>query len=131
MENNVDNFEVLTSKLIERIKSVFSTHQEYGVDVYNGEYLKSITLYKNFRDVRIDFDKIIPASMYLNQTVRLQVRVGRGDWFDTVISVPLDNECAYSDVLYALDGYFNHRVESVKEDLNILSICKFGDGDVL
>jgi hypothetical protein len=69
--------------------------------------------------------------MYLNQTVRLQVRIGRGDWFDTVISVPVDNECAYSDVLYALDGYFNHRVESVKKDLNILSICKFGDGDVL
>lgn len=131
MENNVDNFEVLTSKLIERIKSVFSAHQEYEVDVYNGEYLKSITLYKNFRDVRIDFDKIIPASMYLNQTVKLQVRVERDDWFNIVISVPVDDECAYSDVLYALDGHFNHRVESVKKDLNILSICKFGDGDVL
>ena len=120
MENNVDNFEVLTSKLIERIKSVFSAHQEYKVDVYEGEYVKSITLHKNFRDVRIDFDKIIPASMYLNQTVKLQVRVGRGDWFDTVISVPVDNECAYSDVLYALDGYFSHRVGGGKEDLSLL-----------
>ena len=128
MENNVDNFEVLTSKLIERIKSVFSAHQEYKVDVYEGEYVKSITLHKNFRDVRIDFDKIIPASMYLDQTVKLQVRVAHDDWFNVVVSVPLDIDGAYSDVLYALDEYFNYRVDSVKKDLSILSICKFNDG---
>lgn len=128
MENNADNFEVLTSKLIERIKSVFSVHQDYEFIVCGGDYLKSIYIYNNYKDIRIDFDKIIPASMYLDQTVRLQVRVERNGWFDIVVSVPLDIEGAYSDVLSALDGYFNHRVESVKDDLNILSICKFDDG---
>ena len=128
MENNVDNFEVLTSKLIERIKSVFSVHQDYEFNVYGGEYLKSINIYNNYKDVRIDFDKIVPASMYLDQTVKLQVRVERNGWFDIVISVPLDIEGTYSDVLSALDEYFTHRVDSVKKDLSVLSICKFNDG---
>lgn len=69
--------------------------------------------------------------MYIDQTVKLQVRVKRADWMDGIISVPLDTEGTYSDVLSALDGYFTHRVDSVKKDLNILSICRFGDGDVL
>lgn len=128
MENNVDNFEVLTSKLIERIKSVFSVHQDYKFNVYSGKYLKSINVYNNYRDIRIDFDKIVPASMYLDQTVKLQVRVERDGWFDKVISVPLDIEGTYSDVLSALDEYFTHRVDSVKKDLSMLSICKFNDG---
>lgn len=128
MENNVDNFEVLTSKLIERIKSVFNAQQGYKFDVYSGEYLKSISVYNDYRDVRIDFDKIVPADMYLDRTVKLQVRVARDDWFNVVVSVPLDIDGAYSDVLYALDEYFNHRVDSVKKDLNILSICRFNDG---
>lgn len=128
MENSVDNFEVLTSKLIERIKSVFSAHQDYEFNVCGGGYLKSINIYNNYKDVRIDFDKIIPASMYLDQTVKLQVRVERNGWFDIVISVPLDIEGAYSDVLSALDEYFTHRVDSVKKDLSVLSVCKFNGG---
>ena len=131
MENNVDKFDVLTSKLIERIKSVFSVHQDYEFNVCGGDYLKSIYIYNSYKYIRIDFDKIIPASMYLDQTVRLQVRVERNGRFDIVVSVPLDIEGAYSDVLYALDEYFNHRVDSVKKDLKILSICRFNDGDVL
>lgn len=131
MENNVDNFEVLTSKLIERIKSIFDAQQGYKFDVYSREYLKSITVYNDYRDIRIDLDKIVPADMYLDRTVKLQVRVERDDWFDIVVSVPLDIEGAYSDVLSALDEYFNHRVDSVKKDLNILSICRFNGGDVL
>jgi hypothetical protein len=47
---------------------------------------------------------------------------------DIVVSVPLDIEGAYSDVLSALDEYFNHRVDSVKKDLSMLSVCKFNDG---
>lgn len=128
MENNVDNFEVLTSKLIERIKSVFNTQQGYKFDVYSGKYLKSITVYNDYRDIRIDFDKIVPADMYLDRTVKLQVRVERDGWFDIIISVLLDIEGTYSDVLSALDEYFTRRVDSVKKDLSVLSICKFNDG---
>ena len=128
MGNNVDNFEVLTSNLIERILSVFNAQQGYNFNVHSGEYVKSITVYNGFKDIRIDFDKIVPASMYLDQTVKLQVRVERDGWFDIVISVPLDIDGAYSDVLSALDEYFTHRVDRVKNDLSVLSICKFNNG---
>ena len=128
MKNNVDKFEVVTNQLIEHIKEVFNKHSDCKCEVYSGEYLKSVAISNRFRNVQIDFDKIIPASMYLDQTVKLQVRVKRDDWLDVVISLPIDNEDIVPFVLEALDKYFNHRVDSVTKDLDMLNLCKFTKG---
>ena len=128
MKNNVDKFEVVTNQLIEHIKEVFNKHSDCKCEVYSGEYLKSVTISNRFRNVQIDFDKIIPASMCLDQTVKMQVRVKRDDWLDVVISLPIDNEDVAPTVLEALDKYFNNRVDSVVEDLYMLNLCKFTKG---
>ena len=128
MKNNVDKFEVVTNQLIEHIKEVFNKHSDCKCEVYSGEYLKSVTISNRFRNVQIDFDKIIPASMCLDQTVKMQVRVKRDDWLDVVISLPIDNEDVAPTVLEALDKYFNIRVDSVVEDLYMLNLCKFTKG---
>lgn len=128
MESNVDNFEVVTNQLIEHIKEVFNKHSDCKCEVYSGEYLKSVSISNRFRDVQIDFDKIIPASMYLDQTVRLQVRVKRDNWLDLVIALSVDDEDIVPTVLQALDKYFTLRVDSVVEDLYMLNLCKFTKG---
>ena len=128
MESNVDKFEVVTNQLIEHIKEVFNKHSDCKCEVYSGEYLKSVAISNRFRNVQIDFDKIIPASMCLDQTVKLQVRVKNDDWLDVVISLPVDAEYIVPVVLEALDKYFNIRVESVIKDLEILNLCKFTKG---
>lgn len=125
MESNVDKFEVVTNQLLERIKEVFSAHADCKCEVYSGEYVKSVAISNSFRNVQIDFDKIIPTSMYLDQTVKLQVRVKRDNWLDIVISLPIDNEVIVPLVLEALDKYFNNRIDSVTKDLDMLNLCKF------
>ena len=125
MEGNVGKFELVTNELIDRIKEVFKPYSGYKYDVYSGEYLKAITISDHFRDVRIDFDKIVPASMYLDQSTKLQVRVYRENWFDVVTSIPVDDDNIVPTVLKALDEYFSNRVDSVIKDLNILNSCRF------
>ena len=118
-------FELVTNQIIERMKEVFSLHPDCKCEVYSGEYLKSVKLSNRFRNVRIDFDKIIPASMCLDQTVKLQVRVERDDWLDHVISLPISGEDIIPVVLEALNKYFNIRIDSVIKDLNILNVFRF------
>ena len=125
MEGNVSKFELVTNELIDRIKEVFKPYLGYKYDVYSGEYLKAITISDHFRDVKIDFDKIVPASMYLDQSTKLQVRVYREDWFDVVTSIPVDDEDIVNKVLKSLDEYFSNRVNSVIKDLTILNSCRF------
>ena len=125
MEGNVDKFESVTNELIDRIKEVFKTNSGYKCDVYMGEYLKAITVSDHFRDVRINFDKIIPASMYLDQATKLQVRVYRDDWLDVVTSITVDDDNIVPTVLKSLDEYFSNRVNSVIKDLTILNSCRF------
>ena len=128
MESNVDKFEVVTNQLIEHIKEVFNKHSDCKCEVYSGEYLKSVAISNRFRNVQIDFDKLIPANMYLDQTIKLQVRVKNDDWLDVVISLPVDNEDIVPTVLEALDKYFTIRVDSVMQDLYMLNLCKFTKG---
>ena len=120
-----DMFELVTNQIIEQMKEVFSLHPDCKCEVYGGEYLKSVKLSNRFRNVRIDFDKIIPASMCLDQTVKLQVRVERDDWLDPVISLPISGEDIIPVVLEALNKYFNIRIDSVIKDLNILNVFRF------
>ena len=125
VESNIDMFELVTNEIIEQMKEVFSLHSDCKCEVYSGEYLKSVKLSNRFRNVRIDFDKIIPASMCLDQTVKLQVRVERDDWLDLVISLPISGEDIVPVVLEALNKYFNIRIDSVIKDLNILNVFRF------
>ena len=125
MQGNVGKFESVTNELIDRIKEVFKPYSGYKCDVYSGEYLKAITISDHFRNVRIDFDKIVPASMHLDQSTKLQVSVYREDWFDVVTSIPVDDDNIVPTVLKALDEYFSNRVNSVIKDLNILNSCRF------
>ena len=120
-----DMFELVTNQIIEQMKEVFSLHSDCKCEVYSGGYLKSVKLSNRFRNVRIDFDKIIPASMCLDQTVKLQVRVERDDWLDPVISLPISGEDIIPVVLEALNKYFNIRIDSVIKDLNILNVFRF------
>ena len=125
MESNVEKFEVVTNELIDRIKEVFKTYSGYKCDVYSGEYTKVITISDPFRDVRIDFDKIIPASMHLDRATKLQVRVYRDNWFDVITSIPVDDDSTVPTVLKALDEYFSNRINGVIKDLTILNSCRF------
>ena len=125
VESNIDMFELVTNQIIEKMKEVFSLHADCKCEVYSGEYLKSVKLSNRFRNVRIDFDKIVPASMCLDQTVKLQVRVERDDWLDPVISLPISGEDIIPLVLEALNKYFNIRIDSAIKDLNIINVCRF------
>jgi len=125
VESNIDMFELVTNQIIEQMKEVFSLHADCKCEVYSGEYLKSVKLSNRFRNVRIDFDKIVPASMCLDQTVKLQVRVERDDWLDPVISLPISGEDIIPLVLEALNKYFNIRIDSAIKDLNIINVCRF------
>ena len=125
MEGNVDKFELVTNELIDRIKEVFKPYSGYKYEVYSGEYLKTINISDHFRDVRIDFDKIVPASMYLDQATKLQVRVYRDNRFDVITLIPVDDDNIVPTVLKALDEYFSNRINSVIKDLTILNSCRF------
>lgn len=128
MGSNVDKFESVTNELIARIKEVFKPYLDYKCDVYKGEYMKVITISDRFRDVRINLEKIVPDSMYLDRSIKLQVRVSRDDWLDVITSIPVDDDDIVNTVLKALDEYFNNRVDNVVKDLSILNSCRFTKG---
>ena len=124
----MNTFDSLARIVIDKLTFNLECCGGYTLKICESEYSKDLYIYDqdNYMKLRLQINHIIPASMMLNQTQKIQIRVeGEECWTPLVSEYILKDQVGLGEkLLDSFDKYFNREVESTNKKLQLFkALC--------
>ena len=124
----MNTFDSLARIVIDKLTFNLECCGGHTLKICESEYSKDLYIcdQDNHMKLRLQINHIIPASMMLNQTQKIQIRVeGEECWTPLVSEYILKDQVGLGEkLLDAFDKYFNREVESTNKKLQLFkALC--------